>query len=118
MSGIDDAIDLAERWGAKHLVPYADGGAPWYWELGLGPRLDGNGRENLTFDPFPERVVEAAGRRGHSGDASLLPSPVKVLLLRPGDSLTWGSEQPQVVRLPGHAWPYGSAIGPQPHAGT
>jgi hypothetical protein len=30
-----------------------------------------------------------------------------VLLLRPGDSLTDIAGGPQVLRLPGHAWPYG-----------
>ena len=106
MNGVDDAIDVAERWGARYLVPYADGGAPWHWDMGLGPRLDGTGRENLTFDPFPERVVEAAERRGQTGSGSLFPSPVQVLLLRPGDSLTMADDRPQVLRAPGHEWPY------------
>jgi L-ascorbate metabolism protein UlaG (beta-lactamase superfamily) len=110
MTGVDDAIDLAERWGARYLVPYADGGAPWFWDIGLGARLDGTAHENPTFDPFPERVVEAARRRGESGNAGLLRSPVDVLLLRPGDSMTLVGDMPQVIRSPGHEWPYGTAV--------
>ena len=107
MNGVDDALDLAERWGARYLVPYADGGAPWYWDTGLGPRLDGTGQENATFDPFPERVVEAAARRGQTATGSFIPSPVHVLLVRPGESLTFAEDVPGVVRAPGHVWPYG-----------
>jgi len=106
MNGVDDALDLAERWGARWLVPYADGGAPWFWDMGLGPRLDGDGQENTLFDPFPERVVEAAGRRGRAPTGPLIHSPVEVLLLRPGDGLDFTGGTPCVVRTPGHEWPY------------
>ena len=106
MNGVDEAIDVAEHWGARFLVPYADGGAPWYWEAGLGPRLDGTGQENTTFDPFPERVLEAAQRRGQTGSGSVVSSPVEVLLLRPGDSVTLDADGRRVDRTPGHEWPY------------
>ena len=109
MNNIDDAIDVAEGWGARYLVPYADGGAPWYWDIGLGPVLDGTGRENVTFDPFPERVVEAAAQRGQTHSGTFIRSPVEVLLLRPGESLTFANAAPRAVRSAGHEWPYGDA---------
>ena len=107
MSSVDDAIDVAEGWGARYLVPYADGGAPWYWDMGLGPVLDGTGHENITFDPFPERVVAAAAQRGQTHSGSFIRSPVDVLLLRPGESVTFTNAAPSVVRAAGHEWPYG-----------
>jgi L-ascorbate metabolism protein UlaG (beta-lactamase superfamily) len=106
MSTADDALDVAERWGARYLVPYADGGAPWYWRIGLGPRLDEAPSEVAAFDPFPERVVAAARNRTQTPDGRIFGSPVQVLLLRPGDSLVDVSGEPRLVRLPGHAWPY------------
>jgi L-ascorbate metabolism protein UlaG (beta-lactamase superfamily) len=106
MNSVDDAIDVAESFGARYLVPYADGGAPWYWDLGLGPRLDGRGLENTTFDPFPERVVEAATRRGQTPTGSTIASPVEVVLLRPGESLSRTNDDFRVARTPGHEWPY------------
>lgn len=109
MSSVDDALDTAERWGARRLVPYADGGAPWFWDIGLGPRLDEERREVPGFDPFPERVATAAADRVRLRDGTSLASPVEVTLLRPNDSLIgWGSTGgPRIERLPGNAWPYG-----------
>ncbi|MFC4905715.1 MBL fold metallo-hydrolase [Actinomadura gamaensis] len=107
MNGPDEAIDLAERWGAKYLFPYGDGGAPWYWSAGLGPRLDGTGTEDADFDPFPERVADAAGRRIRLPGGLGGRSPVEVVVLRPGDALTGFPESFEVVRAPGHAWPFG-----------
>jgi L-ascorbate metabolism protein UlaG (beta-lactamase superfamily) len=106
MSTADDALDVAERWGARYLVPYADGGAPWYWRIGLGPRLDEAPSEVAAFDPFPERVVTAARNRTQTPDGRVFGSPVQVLLLRPGDSLVDVPGQPRRLRAPGHAWPY------------
>jgi L-ascorbate metabolism protein UlaG (beta-lactamase superfamily) len=103
MASIDDAIDVAERWGARYLCPYGDGGAPWYWEQGLGPRLDGMGGENTSFDPFPERVIGAAAARTATVDGRVIPSPVEVMLLRPGQSLDGIAAQPE---RSGSAWPY------------
>jgi L-ascorbate metabolism protein UlaG (beta-lactamase superfamily) len=103
MASIDDAIDVAERWGARYLCPYGDGGAPWYWERGLGPRLDGMVGENKSFDPFPERVVQAAAARSVAVDGRVIPSPVEVLLLRPGQSLDGIAADLERV---GSTWPY------------
>lgn len=97
MNGPAEAVEAAEGFGARWLVPYADGGAPWYWERGLGPVLDGTGEERPGFDPFPERVRDAAAS-----------SDVEVLLLRPGDGLQLdGRAAPERRRRAGYAWPYG-----------
>jgi L-ascorbate metabolism protein UlaG (beta-lactamase superfamily) len=106
MARSDEAIDVAERWGAKYLIPYSDGGAPWHWELGLGPRLDGEGIEMPEFDPFPERVIDAARNRTQSPTLETLSSAVRVVILRPGDSLDDVGGEPRFLRVPGHNWPY------------
>lgn len=108
MNDLDDVIDVAERWGARMLVPYADGGAPWFWNIGLGPRLDGDPLELEGFDPFPERVAIAAARRARLRTSGDLASPVEVKLLRPNDALVgFGTaDGPHRARIPGNAWPY------------
>jgi L-ascorbate metabolism protein UlaG (beta-lactamase superfamily) len=105
MTTADEAVDIAERWGARRLVPYADGGAPWHWRVGLGPRLDEFGGETHGFDPFPERVLAAAQARTEMPDG-LLGSAVEVLLLRPGDAVGGPVEAMSPRRRPGHSWPY------------
>jgi len=102
MNNIDDAIDLAEHWGARYLVPYGDGGAPWYWEIGLGPRLDDRSFENSAFDPFPERVIERANLRKQKDNATAL----ETVLLRPGESIRELPGRASVLRVDGHIWPY------------
>jgi len=91
-----EALRYAKKLGAKELVPCADGGAPWYWREGMGPKYPGYPgqpvvgaspyEENLAADPFPERVVSKRGD----------PS---VLLLRPGQSVEQQSTPPFV-------WPF------------
>src|SRR5205823_2978303 len=98
--------DVAEGWGARWLVPYADGGAPWHWNVGLGPRLDGTGSENPGFDPFPERLADARRTRVVAPDGSTTGSPVEVLLLRPGDSVVDPRGGARRARVAGHGWPY------------
>jgi L-ascorbate metabolism protein UlaG (beta-lactamase superfamily) len=100
-------IDTAERWHASYVVPYADGGAPWYWQLGLGPRMDENERlRNIHSDPRPEAVVRAAAARSEEGSRSI-SSPVATLIMRPGESLDFDAQGAAVI-LPneGHLWPY------------
>lgn len=100
-------LDTAERWHARHVVPYANGGAPWYWQLGLGPRPDRPGRDqDDSFDPPPETVVRAAAARSGAGSISF-PSPVATHVVRPGESLDFDAAGDLVV-LPneGHVWPY------------
>lgn len=103
MTTAEEAVTIAEVWGADLLVPYADGGAPWHWRIGLGPVLDGTGTEHVGFDPFPERVAEAAARRTHALDGSMIPSSVEVRILRPNDILRPGTYE--VDHLPGFTWP-------------
>lgn len=88
------ALETAAAFGATTLVPYADGGAPWFWQLGLGPRLDESPLEREGFDPFPERVVEAA---------ALMADAPAVLVLRPGQRL---EPDGRVQELAGHVWPW------------
>ena len=110
MNDAEDVIDVAERWGARYLVPCAAGGAPWYWDVGLGPRLDGTGPEDEAFDPRPERVIAAAARRLTAPGGEAVPTGVQVLLLRPGDTLVGaGDAEATVRRAPGHSWPFDTA---------
>jgi L-ascorbate metabolism protein UlaG (beta-lactamase superfamily) len=106
MNDADDALDTCERWQARHLLPYADGGAPWYWDLGLGPRLDVLDGADEHFDPRPEHVRTVASRRS-SAKEGFIPSPVNVHVPRPGDVLSINTDRVQVQRIAGHAWPYG-----------
>jgi L-ascorbate metabolism protein UlaG (beta-lactamase superfamily) len=110
MNDVEDALDVAERWGARVLVPYADGGAPWYWERGLGPRLDEARYEIAGVDPFPERVVDAAKHRIQTPDGGWLGSPVTVRVLRPNESLVEFASGggPQWRQLPLNSWPFSS----------
>ncbi len=92
------ALRYAKKLGAKQLVPCADGGAPWYWREGMGPKYPGFPgqpavgaspyEENLDADPYPERVV------AKQGDPA-------VLLLRPGQRI--GGTTPAPFQ-----WPYGT----------
>ncbi len=105
-------LDTAERWQARYVVPYADGGAPWHWQLGLGPRQDRDEAEgSVHFDPRPQAVSEAASGRSESGNASIA-SPCRVLLMRPGESLDFdaGGEARIVAYDKGH-WPFAAATG-------
>ena len=68
MAGPEEALRYGELLGARYVVPCADGGAPWYWREGMGPRYEGypgepvSGAslmdENPDADPYPERLVE------------------------------------------------------------
>jgi hypothetical protein len=109
MGDAADLIDVAEIWGARRVIPYADGGAPWHWTNGLGPRLDeppSSPGERET-DPRPEHVEEVARHRSSSRRGGVIRSPVAVSLLRPGDSLAFGARgTPRLLRASPHAWPY------------
>jgi len=105
MNDASDAVDLAEAWGASILVPYGAGGAPWYWRRGLGPPFDGNAVDDPSFDPHPERVLEAAEQRLWVAGSGWLRSRVKVVVLRPGDAVSNLRGDCRIVTLPGLAWP-------------
>lgn len=92
------ALDYAKRLGAEVLVPCADGGAPWYWREGMGPKYPGYPGEpvrgasrldeNPDADPFPERITR------HERDPELR-------ILRPGQDLAGRASAP-------FEWPFGA----------
>jgi L-ascorbate metabolism protein UlaG (beta-lactamase superfamily) len=102
MADATQAVNWAEILGATHLVPCADGGAPWYWREGMGPKypgfpgetVPGASRldENPDADPYPETAVQAA-----------LHSKVKVTVLRPGQQ--WMPGKSPVAAAP-FGWPF------------
>lgn len=89
MCDADDLIDVAERWSAARVVPYASGGAPWHWLRGLGPCLDGSVPNAEWAGPLPADVVAAAARRAVTRADGPIASPVSVLTLRPGERLAF-----------------------------
>lgn len=105
MNDGDDLIQAAERAGARYVVPYADGGAPWYWERGLGPQLDGAGSFQRSFDPPPDDVALAAANRSGTREGAIA-TPVSVLILRPGESISLDQGAPRVDHGPRQHWPY------------
>jgi L-ascorbate metabolism protein UlaG (beta-lactamase superfamily) len=109
MSDAAEAIDTAEHWHARYFIPYADGGAPWFWEIGLGPVLDcskGQPQEWLHFDPMPERVLNELSARSAPTPATLAPSPVQGMLMRAGESISILDGCPQILRASHHTWPW------------
>lgn len=104
MGDADDLIDVAEIWDAKRIVPYSDGGAPWYWMRGLGPCLDGSQVQFMAVDPTPESVCAIASQRSGSRRDGLIASPIPICLLRPGDALAFENHQTLVHQ---RVWPYG-----------
>jgi thiopeptide-type bacteriocin biosynthesis protein len=103
----DELVDLAEAWRARHVVPYACGGAPWYWERGLGAVLDAT-QPGSRADPAPSAVEEAARWRTGSDDAPRA-SPIDVVVLRPGDGFRVEDARLAAVRAAPHAWPFAPA---------
>jgi hypothetical protein len=110
MSSPDEAVDTAEAWHARHLVPYADGGAPWFSDVGLGPKFGPDGPsgagEWTGFDALPERCLDAIQKRSTPVPGVNASSPVKALLLRPGDAVSFTKKEPAVVKSPTHRWPW------------
>ncbi len=75
------ARHYASLLGAEKLVPCADGGAPWYWREGMGPKYPG----------FPGEPVTGASPYEENANADPYPERVKgknVLLMRPGEELS------------------------------
>ncbi|MFN7130724.1 MAG: MBL fold metallo-hydrolase [Myxococcales bacterium] len=109
MADADEALDYGTLLGAKHVVPCADGGAPWFWREGMGPYYPGyptagavhppdlHAHENPDADPFPERLAEARRRRRDGPEA---------LVLRPGDLLSSATGEPVPRRFKGFGWPF------------
>lgn len=117
MNDSDALIDTAERCAAKRVVPYADGGAPWYWERGLGPRLDGEGIVNASADPPPEDVIRRASQRSTWGEEPI-GSSASVKILRPGEPIhawpfrrhKWHQQNVALTRVDGDAMPSARAV--------
>ena len=109
MNNISEAVDTAETWHAKYIVPYANGGAPWYWELGLGPVLSCAEkiapREWLFFDPLPDRCLEELRLRSAPTPETFVGSPVLPLILKPGQSVRFEKGETQIVESECHQWP-------------
>lgn len=103
MADASDALDYARAMGARALVPCADGGAPWYWREGMGPKYPGfpgaavegasQLEENPAADPFPERVVAQGRTRGQV-----------VELLRPGSHFVWRGGRLEVTSSEPFRW--------------
>jgi L-ascorbate metabolism protein UlaG (beta-lactamase superfamily) len=109
MAGPEEALEFGELIGARYVVPCADGGAPWYWREGMGPRYPGypgepvSGAstldENPDADPYPERLEQIRREQG---------SGPRALLLRPGEGMHWrGRKAPEIVRHRRFTWPFG-----------
>lgn len=63
MNDADDLVATATAWGATSIVPYANGGAPWFARIGLGPSPD---RANDgDIDPDLTAVRAAVARARH-----------------------------------------------------
>jgi L-ascorbate metabolism protein UlaG (beta-lactamase superfamily) len=110
MNTVDEAIDTAELWHARYIVPYGDGGAPWYGELGLGPQFDRDGPvddEWQGFDARPERVLQALATRTMPVPGIRAGSRVQGLLMRPGDSVRRRGTRLTLARMPPpYSWPW------------
>lgn len=109
MAGAHEALDTAESWGAAHIVPYADGGAPWFWSMGLGPDLSVPGGSDTHFDPPPEALIQAVRHRSSWGQVPIA-SAVNAQIMRPGAH--WcnaargaAASQPEAVTA-AQQWPY------------
>lgn len=108
-----DVLAVSEIFGARWAVPYADGGAPWYWREGMGPTYAGYPaypgeteaatlpREDPKSAPFVERLGEVAAAR--YGGVPLVES----LALRPGDLVRLTKAGVRVGQVEGFGWPYG-----------
>jgi hypothetical protein len=110
MNSVDEAVDTAEAWHAHYLVPYADGGAPWFSDIGLGPQFGPSGvsheGEWAGFDALPERCLDAVRKRATPVPGVEVASPVSAMLLRPGDAVSFARRQPAVIRPESHRWPW------------
>ena len=109
MAGPEEALRYGELLGARYVVPCADGGAPWYWREGMGPRYPGypgepvsgasTRDENPDADPYPERLAQVRARN---------KTAPRALLMRPGEAVAWrGRKAPEVVQYSGFRWPFG-----------
>lgn len=67
---MNDAVDFVatgKAWGAQTIVPYANGGTPWFARIGLGPRGDAEDPDDVNVDPPVELVEQALAAAGPTG---------------------------------------------------
>ncbi len=108
MADAAEALEYGRLLRAKHVVPCADGGAPWYWREGMGPRYAG----------YPGVPVEGASTHDENADADPFPevlsalAPSRALLLRPGDR--WNEK---LTRQAPFQWPGWVSEEAKPRAG-
>jgi len=109
MNDASALLDTAEQCNARAVLPYADGGAPWHWRIGLGPRLDGHegAATHPSVDPPPDVVADAARERSSSLEGPI-PSPVPVVIVRPGEALSFEDRGLRITRGPHQTWPFRS----------
>jgi L-ascorbate metabolism protein UlaG (beta-lactamase superfamily) len=103
MNDAHDLAALASRVGARWVVPYANGGAPWYWRHGLGPDLRTLASAgSADFDPDHGALASAAAD----------PSTPTLVTLHPGEHMHWLADGSVCrVAAPGFVWPFAE---PQP----
>lgn len=100
MNDADALVRTASAWGARYILPYANGGAPWYWEAGLGPRLSGTERSSdPDLDPDLEPLAGALAQ--HSSW-----SRPDVMALLPGHHVSTLSPEPRASFETTPSWPY------------
>lgn len=98
MNDASDLLATTKAWGGRWSVPYANGGAPWYWQRGLGPNCESAvSPDDADFDPALSILA------GQDQDAS---GPT-VAALHPGEQLQWSaSGQATRAAWPGLSWPF------------
>jgi L-ascorbate metabolism protein UlaG (beta-lactamase superfamily) len=101
MNDAQDVVAIARAWGANVVIPYANGGAPWFWEMGLGPRLDDrSGPVDVDFDPDLGPLISEIDAARTQGSA------LRMLSMHPGEGVDLDRAiTPRAVIEPG--WPFG-----------
>ncbi|HET6582975.1 MAG TPA: MBL fold metallo-hydrolase [Nannocystaceae bacterium] len=59
MNDAEDFVATGQAWGARAIVPYANGGAPWFARVGLGPHGTVDNPDDDDFDPSLDEVRRA-----------------------------------------------------------
>jgi L-ascorbate metabolism protein UlaG (beta-lactamase superfamily) len=59
MNDAGDFVATGTAWGARSLVPYANGGTPWFARIGLGPHGTEEKPDDVNVDPPLDLVREA-----------------------------------------------------------
>ena len=59
MNDAADFVATGLAWGARTIVPYANGGTPWFARIGLGPHGTEESPDDANVDPPLELVAQA-----------------------------------------------------------